>query len=81
MDSRSFSTRRGRRQYVVNCADCYVDTVRTGNWYLVRDEIWQEATPDSARILCLECLSRRLGRSLLESDFALSAAALRARTS
>jgi len=43
----------------------------TLQWYMVHDEVWQEATePEERRgLLHLDCLERRLGRQLTKADF------------
>jgi hypothetical protein len=56
------------------CRDCRVDTsTATGisNYYMVWDEVWQQATRGNARVrwLCLDCLEARLGRPLRASQF------------
>jgi hypothetical protein len=43
---------------------------------MAHEEVQRRATPDGAVILCLDCLARRLGRPLLETDFQLAPAAL-----
>jgi hypothetical protein len=64
------------------CRDCENNTVPlSGNreYYEVKDEVWQEAWPDSGtgqedngpdgKFLCIGCLESRLGRMLVRSDF------------
>jgi hypothetical protein len=62
-----------------SCADCAVGTIRAGEWYVVRDEIWNEAWAGRRKpwhalpgqeILCIGCLEKRLGRALGPDDFA-----------
>lgn len=52
-----------------DCVDCHV-TTHGVNYYMVIDEIWAATglEPDGG-MLCLECLSRRLGRELHHEDF------------
>jgi hypothetical protein len=56
-----------------NCADCGLDTLEAGEWYMVHDEIWDEiwAWDDvlSRQILCIGCLEKRIGRRLTGNDF------------
>jgi hypothetical protein len=60
------------RRYNDNCADCRIDTSfesGNGHYYTVRAELWRQATPDGAQCLCIDCLKRRIGRSVIEADF------------
>jgi hypothetical protein len=56
------------------CADCGVDALSLGEWYMVWDEIWDRAwinrsRPPAGGILCIGCLETRLGRTLTAPDF------------
>jgi hypothetical protein len=57
------------------CADCGIDTVEAGEWYMVHDEIWLRAWDHISRsapglqILCIGCLEQRIGRTLCAEDF------------
>jgi hypothetical protein len=52
------------------CADCGIDTVAIGDYYMVYDAIWADAgMADREGMLCLDCLVARLGRPLQFSDF------------
>jgi hypothetical protein len=60
-----------------NCADCGVGTHSTGEWYMVRNEIWAQAWAGRRKphhdlpgqeILCIGCLEKRIGRTLVASD-------------
>jgi hypothetical protein len=61
------------------CADCGVGTFTLGEWYMVKDEVWDQAwigrrKPWHGRvpgqeILCIGCLEQRLGRTLMCCDF------------
>lgn len=65
-----------------SCDDCAIDvtpydedgrpTEGGWEWYMVRDEVWQEASRDGqpARILCVGCLEQRIARRLKPDDFA-----------
>lgn len=50
----------------LRCANC---KQRTDDWYMLRDEIWQSIARAGERYLCLACVSKRLGRELIRSDF------------
>jgi hypothetical protein len=56
-----------------HCADCGVDVVTIGHWYMVSTEVWAASGlgPDDG-VLCLVCLERRLGRPLGQRDFQLT---------
>jgi hypothetical protein len=59
------------------CHDCRVDTSNAtgvGHYYMVQDNVWQQATGGVARVrwLCLDCLEARLGRPLRSTDFKLT---------
>jgi hypothetical protein len=56
------------------CADCGIGTIRLGEWYMVRDEVWEQAwcgrrkpwhVLPGQEVLCIGCLEKRLGRTLL----------------
>ena len=61
------------------CADCGVGTIRLGEWYMVNDDVWEQAWAGRRKswhgrvpgqeILCIACLEQRLGRTLAASDF------------
>jgi hypothetical protein len=60
------------------CADCEVGTFTIGEWYMVCDEVWAQAWADRLKpwhaldgqqILCIGCLEKRIGRTLMASDF------------
>jgi hypothetical protein len=64
---------------VSNCADCGVGTIQLGEWYMVRDDVWEQAWRGQRKwwhsrvpgqeILCVGCLEKRLGRTLMACDF------------
>ena len=62
-------TLKGQRGRAVLCQDCGCDTIRTNNWYMVRDSVWLRAMPCRAGILCIPCLEWRLGQPLVPADF------------
>jgi hypothetical protein len=60
------------------CADCGLGTVRLGEWYMVRDDVWEQAwrgrrkpwqVLPGQQVLCISCLEKRLGRTLMACDF------------
>lgn len=52
------------------CADCGVNVAVIGEWYVLRDSIWEQATRNTpARFLCVGCLEERLSRRLAPDDF------------
>lgn len=61
-----------------NCADCGVGTFTIGEYYMVKDDIWEEAWAGRRKswtslpgqeILCIGCLESRIGRTLMSCDF------------
>ena len=52
-----------------DCVDCNVNTLHNGEYYMLRDEVW-EATGLSSGMLCVGCAEHRLGRRLRACDFA-----------
>lgn len=53
------------------CMDCNEDTDDLNEYYIVSDEIWQQAVPENKGKLCIECLEKRIGRKLNSKDFPL----------
>jgi hypothetical protein len=55
------------------CADCGVDTVDIGEYYMLHDEVWSATgmptEPDLRSYLCVGCVEGRLGRILSRADF------------
>jgi len=52
------------------CVDCGRSTLKIKEYYMVHDSIWESAGMDkNGGMLCLDCLEKRLGRNLNESDF------------
>jgi hypothetical protein len=58
------------------CVDCGVDVHEIGEYYMVHDTVWNSAWLGRHRSpigvdgqLCIGCLERRLGRSLMHCDF------------
>lgn len=52
----------------MDCADCGVNTVRVGHYYMVHNYVWAESDAGKG-LLCLDCLEARLGRPLEAEDF------------
>lgn len=50
------------------CLDCYIDTMED-HYYMVHNIVWLQAHPKEHGMLCLDCLSARLGRALRAKDF------------
>ena len=52
------------------CVDCGKDTNKSGEYYMVRDEVWAASgiVPHGG-MLCLRCLERRIGREINIKDF------------
>ena len=58
---------------VSQCADCGVGTFTLGEWYMVDDEVWEQAwlcrrkswhgKLPGTEILCIGCLEKRIGRA------------------
>jgi hypothetical protein len=55
------------------CADCGVDTVDIGEYYMLHDEVWSATgmptKPDLRSYLCVGCVEGRVGRILSRADF------------
>lgn len=60
------------------CSDCGIGTITAGEWYMVRNEVWEQAwrgrlkpwhRAPGQQILCIACLERRIGRTLVSCDF------------
>lgn len=51
------------------CLDCDIDTDAINEYYMLRDEVWQQAHPDIDGQLCIGCVEQRLGRKLAATDF------------
>jgi hypothetical protein len=64
---------------VSTCADCGLGTIRAGEWYMVKNAVWEQAWAGRRKswhgrvpgqeILCIACLEQRLGRTLMAYDF------------
>jgi hypothetical protein len=58
------------------CADCGVGTFTLGEYYMVRDDVWEQAWvgrraawQKDFEMLCIGCLEARIGRTLTSEDF------------
>jgi hypothetical protein len=60
------------------CADCGVGTHSIDEWYMVKDDVWEQAwagrrkswhSLPGQQILCIGCLEERIGRTLTCHDF------------
>src|SRR5262249_19847375 len=59
----------------LHCADCGAGTITLGEYYMVKDHVWAYAWAGQRRpwqldILCIGCLEKRIGRTLMRCDFA-----------
>ncbi|WP_374159065.1 hypothetical protein ACEWX3_07535 [Mycobacterium sp. G7A2] len=50
------------------CIWCGVDTLEIGEYYSVKDDLWNKYGPAHG-CLCIGCLEGRLGRQLVPGDF------------
>ena len=57
------------RKTVFDCVDCGIDTKK--EYYMVYDKIWNFTGLGfyNNKMLCLNCLEKRIGRSLTKNDF------------
>jgi hypothetical protein len=65
------------------CCDCGIDTLASNEWYVVKDDVWDQAWVGRCRsqyvipgsgglideFLCIGCLEQRIGRTLCHTDF------------
>lgn len=51
------------------CLDCGIHTGLIDEYYMVNDDVWEEAEMDEDGMLCVGCLEVRLGRQLVPADF------------
>lgn len=57
-----------RHEVAFDCKDCGINTLYSGEYYMVEDYIW-DATQAGSGMLCIGCLENRIGRKLQSSDF------------
>jgi hypothetical protein len=50
------------------CSDCGVDLIKIGEYYIVKDKVWDEVASKN-ELLCIGCLEKRIGRKLISEDF------------
>ena len=72
---------RGDKQWpqcTTHCCDCGLGTITIDEWYMVNDEVWEQAWAgrrkswhaiDGQQILCIGCLENRICRTLCRTDF------------
>ena len=52
------------------CVDCQTCTLCTGQYYMVKNEVWAAAGLGPVDgMLCLDCLGQRIGREVAYDDF------------
>jgi hypothetical protein len=51
------------------CLDCKVNTDAINEYYMLRNEVWAEANPETDGKLCISCVERRIGRTMTAADF------------
>jgi hypothetical protein len=51
-----------------DCSDCGIHTAEYGEYYMVHDELWRKHGAGDG-MLCLSCLTGRIGRELTAQDF------------
>jgi hypothetical protein len=60
------------------CADCGFGTITGGEYYMVKEEVWEAAWAGRRKpwhelpgqqVLCIGCLEKRIGRKLTANDF------------
>jgi hypothetical protein len=64
---------------ISNCSDCGVGTFSIGEYYMVKNEVWEQAWSSQRKsyhgkvpgqeVLCIGCLETRIGRTLCGDDF------------
>ena len=70
-------TKRSDRRF--RCIDCATDTLASGEYYMVRDDLWAAAgMAPHGGMLCSPCLEHRIGRWLVDADFTAKMPSLRA---
>ena len=69
---------RNAPRILSRCADCGVGTLTLGEYYMVKDAVWEQAWTGRRKpwhgnpgqeILCIGCLEARIGRTLKYDDF------------
>jgi hypothetical protein len=69
--------------YSATCADCDGNLGAMGDWFMLKNSVWEQAWPRTAQrtsakasipmrhFLCIQCTETRLGRKLTRRDFDL----------
>lgn len=52
------------------CMDCAIDTLETGEYYMLIKRIWNRIHDSYDGMLCIGCVEQRIGRELRPADFA-----------
>ena len=52
-----------------DCLACGINTLLIQEYYMLTDEVWDQACPEGKGMLCIGCLEARLGRELTARDF------------
>ena len=52
------------------CKSCHVNTLYIDEYYMLKDEIWQQVSDTHEGMLCIGCVEAILGRKLNCNDFA-----------
>ena len=50
------------------CLDCKIDTDEINEYYMIQHTLWENHVKSDG-MLCISCLEKRLGRSLVRNDF------------
>lgn len=55
-----------------DCIQCGVNTLACNEYYMINDKLWKSITKASKGkgMLCIGCVENRIGRQLVNSDFA-----------
>jgi hypothetical protein len=51
------------------CVDCGIDTGKSNEYYMLRDEVWALTGLGPRGMLCIGCVETKIGRKLHKSDF------------
>ena len=51
------------------CLDCRIDTGKICEHYFINTDTWMSVVGSKTGMLCINCLTIRLGRPLVPSDF------------
>ncbi len=56
-----------RKKFI--CLDCYIDTSKANELYMLQDETWKLTGLGKVGMLCVGCIESRIGRKLTATDF------------